>query len=775
MMVNMVKKDLKRKKIVNLVLFIFITLCTVFLASSVSNLMTTVSGLDYFAEQSELSDYFILASEDELTQWLEGHENVVRFEVNPVMNLTEEGILMDRSGDELEGEFFLTRLPQEMIIPLDFNNQPLEPLEAGEMAMTFRQARQHGIELGDMLDIQIGEAVHAFEVTQFVRDIMFFQRIFIGEDDFFKVENETMVYTYAIDVEDLDAFTSELNQEIFTSIGTRATAETFMNMFVIELMAMILLILVGVCLITISFVVLRFAIVFTLQEDHQEIGIMKAIGLKNRMIKKVYFAKYLFLACLGTGLGFVLSLPFGEWLMGDMRENIAFPDANAMFIPRLFSSLLIVLLILAFCYGSMRKLKRLTAMKAIRSGEVGERFTKKSLLRLHRLKFGPLVMHLALNDLLSNMKSYLILLIIFTLGFLLVMIPVNINNTFGPEKLAGLVQLPITDLYFDQVEFETTPFDGTVSDLRTELERMQAFYQEQGLALELQAQIAFSATFYTDSLDEGILVNSISQRVGFGDLEALQILRGTAPILSNEIALTEMLLDQLGLDIKDEVNLAVAGESQQFVITGSYQTFAEFGIAAHLPQQVEIHNEVVFGVLTIQGDFVDRDHIPEQMRQLEAIVDEATLISLEDLLNQTLIDAAIFEILGQLILIIVLFVNVLMIILMGISFMMRDLKQIAFVKNLGFKNQTIRLWQGLRILWVMALSLALGLLLLPGAHALGRLPFALLGAPEIAFNIDLIQVYVLYPLVFLLVTLLTLAVITLGVKKIGLHEMRTAD
>ena len=49
-----------------------------------------------------------------------------------------------------------------------------------------------------------------------------------------------------------------------------------------------LLILIGICLILIALLVLRFTLVFTIEEEYREIGIMKAMGLRNFAIKKLY-------------------------------------------------------------------------------------------------------------------------------------------------------------------------------------------------------------------------------------------------------------------------------------------------------------------------------------------------------------------------------------------------------------------------------------------------------------------------------------------------------
>lgn len=52
------------------------------------------------------------------------------------------------------------------------------------------------------------------------------------------------------------------------------------------------LLVVSICLIVISLIILRFAIVFTMKEEFSEIGVMKAIGIKSRQIRGLYAMKY---------------------------------------------------------------------------------------------------------------------------------------------------------------------------------------------------------------------------------------------------------------------------------------------------------------------------------------------------------------------------------------------------------------------------------------------------------------------------------------------------
>ena len=60
-----------------------------------------------------------------------------------------------------------------------------------------------------------------------------------------------------------------------------------------DLILAALLILVGICMILIALLVLRFTLLFTMEEEYREIGIMKAIGLRDKAIRRLYLVKYI--------------------------------------------------------------------------------------------------------------------------------------------------------------------------------------------------------------------------------------------------------------------------------------------------------------------------------------------------------------------------------------------------------------------------------------------------------------------------------------------------
>lgn len=59
MYLQILKKDLRRKKTMNLILFIFIVLAATFIAGSVNNMVTVMTALDTFFEKAEVPDYLL--------------------------------------------------------------------------------------------------------------------------------------------------------------------------------------------------------------------------------------------------------------------------------------------------------------------------------------------------------------------------------------------------------------------------------------------------------------------------------------------------------------------------------------------------------------------------------------------------------------------------------------------------------------------------------------------------------------------------------------------
>ena len=58
MFLRILKKDIKRKKTMNIILLIFVILAVTFMASSANNLITVSTALDHYLEKAGIPDYW---------------------------------------------------------------------------------------------------------------------------------------------------------------------------------------------------------------------------------------------------------------------------------------------------------------------------------------------------------------------------------------------------------------------------------------------------------------------------------------------------------------------------------------------------------------------------------------------------------------------------------------------------------------------------------------------------------------------------------------------
>ena len=83
-------------------------------------------------------------------------------------------------------------------------------------------------------------------------------------------------------------------------------------------MAMII-ILISILLIIIASLSIRLTFLATIDEDLREIGVMKAIGLSNKDIKKVYLNKYRVMSIAAGIIGYLLSFATINLFNSNMR------------------------------------------------------------------------------------------------------------------------------------------------------------------------------------------------------------------------------------------------------------------------------------------------------------------------------------------------------------------------------------------------------------------------------------------------------------------------
>ncbi len=118
--------------------------------------------------------------------------------------------------------------------------------------------------------------------------------------------------------------------------------------------------------------------------------------------------------------------------------------------------------------------------------------------------------------------------------------------------------------------------------------------------------------------------------------------------------------------------------------------------------------------------------------------------------------------------VIVILVNILVAVLMAKSFITKEKSEIGLLKSIGFSNKAVISWQMTRVGIILIISMILGIIL---SEPLGQLTsgavFKMMGASSIEFDVNYLEVYILYPLIIFIGTMAASFLAILSVRKIN--------
>ena len=452
MLKRMLKKDLMHRKSVNLILFLFITIATVFLASSVNNILVVSSSVDYYMDYANIPDVNLVAvnsgEKEKIIKWIETEAPGVKDYGYQEMLSVEQKNLHRENGKKFNAEglsLFLSEESSDYCKGFDPNGGALH-LQDDEIGMPAFLMDKNDLKVGDKVRISLNGRDKTFTLKTVVKDAAFgndmvgMSRIFMNSDmyrEFKKAGSEQTYALYFINVSSISEFTEAQNLQSFPSVLNTVSRSMYSMIYSFDLILAALLILVGICMILIALLVLRFTLLFTMEEEYREIGIMKAIGLRDKAIRRLYLVKYTLLVSSGAFLGLLISVPISRIMVAGVSVNMIMEDSGVNFFVNILCTLLIIFLVMLFCMNCTRKLSRITAISAIRGGHSGESFAKASALYLFKQKYLRVPAYLGINDMLTHLKRYALLLVTFCISFVLITIPLNTINTMQSSEMAS--------------------------------------------------------------------------------------------------------------------------------------------------------------------------------------------------------------------------------------------------------------------------------------------------------------------------------------------------
>ncbi|MBQ8181716.1 MAG: ABC transporter permease [Ruminococcus sp.] len=781
MFFTILKKDLKRKKTMNVILLIFIILASTFVASSVNNIMSVTKAVDNYFESSGVPDYLLAVrgrdSSETISKTLSEVEGVTGYGCEEIILAEDDSFLFNGKEINFKNSSIIMSFEDAQIKFFDMDNKEITGVEQGTVVLSGKTIANSDIEVGSTLTLKIGAKTLDVKVADSCKDAVFgselmgMTRFLLNEKDFdylYSENDKDVLYgtLWYIDSDNIDA----LNKIVYETdnVFFNGDKEILKMAYVLDMVIAGILLIISVCLILVAFVVLKFTISFTLSEEFREIGVMKAIGIKNSKIRRIYLVKYLGMSIAGAAVGFFASIPFSKLLLKSTSKTIVIKSENSILI-NLICCFAVILIILLFCYLCTGKVKKFTPIDAIRNGQTGERFKQKSVIRLSKTKGRP-SFFMALNDILSAPKRYLSIIFTYILCMTIVLVLVNSTHTLRSDQLITTFGTYESDVYFsgensDLVKAitrgEREGFEELVNNVESEL-------KDAGIPSRCSLEL-----FFKYNITHGEKHFKSMTLYGFNSTaDMYSYHEGTPPQNKNEVAITPLVSEKLNAEIGDTITISHSFGERDYIVTAYYQSMNNLGEGVRLHEDAEVDFSQVAGTLTFQINYTDSPDektIAERMDILKDIYGEENVQTAGELVETMTGVASTIDSVKSLSLALTIIIIVLITLLTERSFIKKETSEIATLKAIGFRTSSIVSWHSFRFIIIAIISSIVSAIISTPVTKLTIDPiFKMMGAAYgIEYEIKPLEVFVIYPVLLLAATVISSVLTSLHTKKIN--------
>lgn len=778
MLFRILKKDLQRKKTMNVILFLFIVLATMFVASGINNVYTVMNGTDYYLDKAGVGDFVIITMGDNavgsLDEMLATEPAVKDYRLERVVYGARDNITAwDGSEVETKNSSIFQAIDASAIKFFDKDNQEITNVEKGHVYVSGSFMEKNNFKAGDVICLKHSGVELSLVLDGMAKDALLGSE-FMGNERFvlndkdmqILLDNAEIFNHYRgeicyIDTDDAGALSSAMSK--VSNVAFDGRRSTVKMCYVMEMIVAFIMLILSICLIIVSFIVLKFSITFTIMEEFREIGVMKAIGISNGKIRSLYIIKYLMMATAGAVIGFLASIPFGKLLLDSVSKKMVLGNDNAILI-NLLGSMTVVFVTVLFAYFCTGKVKKASPVDAIRSGQTGERYKNKSVLRINKCSMSN-AFFMAANDILSSPKRFITIIISFGICTLFVLILVNTVSTMKSPNLIYTFGTK-SHLYITDVSEIMEYMTGSKESMKAHLEEMGQELKNEGMPAELCIEIQYKYPITFEGKD---YVLSCQQGLGT-DISEYVFTEGAVPKNKYEIAITPQISEITGAKIGDTMTIHYGGEDLQCMVTAYFQTMNQLGEVIRLHEDAPTDFGYIASAMAHQINFTDKPsegEIELRKERIKRLYGNDMVMNATEYCIYCVSVADTLESVQYLLLVITLLVVILVTVLMERSFIADEKSQIAILKAIGFKDSAIIKWHVYRFGLAALIAVVLAAVVSIPMTDLCITPiFGMMGATDIDYNIKPLQIFLFYPGVVLAMTVIVSWLVALYIKTI---------
>ncbi len=769
LLLNLVRKDFQRNRVLTTALAIFLILSAVFMAGGLrvtGIMLSSLKGLNKIAVPPEYvqmhkGDY----EGDEFKSFVEKHDYIEDALVVKLLNIRNGNIVY--KGESLEKYLmdngFVTQ-NKEFDYLLDQNNE-IANVKDGEIGVPVYYTEELNLKKGDTITLRNGDYQKDFKVAVIIRDstmnsaLSYSKRFLISQNDQEEVALHMGEWEYCFEFLLNDSTSTTVLENSYRearmpSNGVAVTAGLFhmINAFSYGLIA-IVIIAISILLITMSVLCLSYIIRATMAEENHSIGEMKAIGIPEKEIEKIYQIKYVILVLIAAVMGYLISIPFGDFFSQTIVRYCGNGSSQWMKWSFPLAGVALLSLFVVFrCHRIIHRNLKSAVMELLR----GEEKIKKEghySLPAKGLKYRNLI--LALCELKCKWKEYVVIFLIFVLSSFLILLPINMNNTIDNPAFLTYMGIGESDIRID-IQYS--------ENLVEQNEAAMAYLEKD---IEINRYAVYKNGYVQSQNAEG---ESEYIRVQNGDNSVFQVeyLKGNGPMNSQDMALSYLNAVNLGKQVGDSIKVTYQGKELIYRISGIYQDITYGGKTAKAA--IDFDTKDIEGYM-IYLDVNNGIDIGKKIADMRTALPDIKITPVNEFVYQTLSGVAQNMSLVEIAAIVISLLLTILITTMFLQLIMaREHSAIAIKKAIGFSNRDIRIQLGVRILIIQFLGILVGTFL---ANTLGEVIFAgmlsTVGVAKIELLVEPVWAYLLCPAVQLMVVVIT---VIIGTKRIRNYHIR---
>ena len=772
---RMLTKDFLRKKLITIVVFAFIFLSALLVASGANLMIELGNSLDVLFSKA-LTPHFVQMhtgplDQAEIDSWTAVNEMVTDQQTVEMITVDGTNLYLGKSQNSeatsiMDISFVTQNEDFDFLLDLDNNIIHLSP---GEIAVPVYYIQERDLAVGDQVRVSTDTGEMRFTIATFSRDsqmnpaIASSKRFLVHEQEFANLrkqiaETEYLVEFRLVDDTQSGTFTSAYQASGLPQTGPAVDQGLFkiMNSLSDGLVAGVI-ILMSLLLVVIAILSLRFTLMATIEEDTKEIGVMKAIGIARADIKRLYLAKYVVMGATAVFLGYLASRLLNQVLAANVLLYIGSASKSVwQTILPLIAASSIALIVTLSCVIILRRFNHISAVEALRSGTVGESMKSLPMLTLKRGRSLNINAYLGIRDVLQRSRLYGLLAFVFFFCAVIIIIPIHFLTTIQSPTFITYMGTGQSDM---RIDFRQS--DDVANRFETAVAALKADPDVAKLSPLVTSQFK---VMQPDGPQEILNIES-----GDFSLFPLDYVKGTAPQQENEIALSNLNASEMEKQLGDSVTLVIDGQEREMVVSGVYQDITNGGRTAKAMLPYNPQSAIWY---TVSLDLAPGVSIEEKVAEYAQLFNSARITDTADFVSQT-VGNTVQQL--KTVTIVTVVVGLALSVLITSLFMMmlisKDSNQIAIMRSLGFSLNHIRTQYLTRALFLLVIGIALGTLF---SNTLGQqlvsAAFSLQGASRIKFVIDPLQAYVMYPLLLMV----TVAAATFLSTRTGIKETNIA-